>query len=174
MLTEEEKRRGTAHHEAGHAILTVVSRFFQLTDPAIILVPTPGRTAQSGTRPCQQGLPTTKEMALEHVEIALAGRAGELLLERITAAEGRQIKLHADSCDDDLRYARTALKYYQAEVEHQRLLDSAYACLEEHHEVWKELAALVMRRMGQQVSISKQEVESLPGVQELMAKKRPL
>jgi hypothetical protein len=174
MLTEEEKQRGTAHHEAGHAILTIVSRFFQLTDPAIILAPTPDRTAQSGTRPRKEGLLTTKEMGLEHVEIALAGKAGELLLERISATEGRRITLHADSCEDDFALAASALKYYEAEGEFQRLLYSASACLEQHRKVWEEVASLVMQRMGHQDSLSKHEVESLPGVQELMKKKRPL
>lgn len=174
MLTEEDKRRGTAHHEAGHAVLIIASRYFQLTDPAIILAPTPDRTAQSGTRPRQMELETTKDMGLEHVEIGLAGKAGELLFEKITALEGRRVKLHSDSCADDFKRADLALKYWGAETERQRLLDSAYECLVQHQAVWEDIAALVMQRMGHQEFLSKQEVESLPSVQELIKNKRPL
>lgn len=174
MLTEEEKKRGTAHHEAGHAVVTIFSRYFQLTDPAIILAPTPGRTAQSGTRPRHPGLRITKDVGLEHVEIGLAGKAAELLFEKITAAEGRQVTLHADSCADDFEAANRALEFYEAQDERQRLLESAYECLVQHQAVWEDVAALVMQRMGHQASLSKQEVESLPSVQELIKKKRPL
>lgn len=101
QLTDGEKKRGVACHEAGHAALTLISRFFQVTEPAIVLAPRSDRTAQSGTCSRQPGLPPNREMSLEHVEIALAGKAGEIMLERISEANGRRIVLHADSAEYD-------------------------------------------------------------------------
>jgi hypothetical protein len=174
QLTDDEKKRGVACHEAGHAVLTLISRFFQLSDPAIVLAPTADRTAQSGTRPREPGLHTNREMSLEHVEIALAGKAGEMMLEQISEENGRPIVLHADSTEIDFQYANDALTHWEAGSEREMLLASALGVLATYREAWEEIAGLIEQRIGHQESLSKEEVESLPGAQLLMAKKRPL
>jgi hypothetical protein len=171
-LTEEEKKRGTAHHEAGHAVLTVVSRFYQLSDPAMKLEPTPDRTAQSGTRPRAPGQRPDRDKALEHVEIALAGKAAERLFEEITEREGRRIALHSDSAWDDLNYAGEALRYWGAEDQHDALMGSAYLTIKANQEAWEEIADLAVRGIGVVSELSKAEVEALPAVQKLIANKR--
>ena len=81
-LTDQEKKKGVAYHEAGHATLTLISRFFQLTDPAIVLAPTLDKTAQSGARPRPGAPGICLEAGLEQAEIALGGMAGETMLAR--------------------------------------------------------------------------------------------
>lgn len=173
-LTDEENRRGTVHHEAGHAVVTLASRYFQLTDPAIILESTPGRTAQSGTRPRIAGQNVTRDMALEHVKIALAGKAGELLLEEITQAEGRRITLHADSTADDFQYVSGALQHWNAKDEREDLLACARGCIQRNQRAWEDIALLAMCKIGKEKSLSKAEVESIPSVKGLLARKPPI
>lgn len=173
-LTEDEKKRGTARHEAGHALLTVVSRFFQLSDPAMKLAPTPDRTAQSGTRPRERGLQITREMGIEHAEIALAGKAAERFFEELTAMQGRRIALHFDSAEDDFAIARQTLRHYKAEDQFDALIESAYETIKAHQDAWEAIAELAYRGIGLVDELSKAEVEALPAVQRLMSKKRPL
>lgn len=173
-FTDEELKRATAHHEAGHALLTIVSRFFQLGEPGMKLAPTVDATAQSSTRPRVRGMPTEKAMALEHVEIALAGRAAEMLFEEISERAGRRIFLHADSPADDFNYAGGALRYWSAEDQFDALMASAYGTVKANQAEWEELAEFARQRIGVVAEIPKAELESLPAVQRLLAKKRPL
>lgn len=173
-LTEQEKKRGVAYHEAGHATLTLLSRFFQLTDPAIMLAPTFEKTAQAGTRPRDGAPGICKEAGLEQVEIALAGFAGEIMLAHISKSEGRRIVLHEQSAEFDFEFANGALAYWKAQDQHKALFESALAELEAHRDVFLEIAGLIEQRIGSQPSLSKTEVEALPGVQLLMESKRPL
>lgn len=170
-LNDDEKRRCLAHHEAGHAVMTLASRYFQLADPAIILESTYGRTAQSGTRPRVAGLVVTKEMALEHATIALAGRAGELRLEEISEIEGRRITPHAGSTADDFQNVSGALKYWEAQDKLEELQVAAKMCIQLNEQAWGEIALLVTQKIGHVKSLSKAEVESLPSVKALLMKK---
>jgi len=173
-LTDQEKKRGIAYHEAGHATLTLISRFFQLTDPAIVLAPTLDKTAQSGTRPRPGAPGICREAGLEHAEIALAGMAGEAMLARISEAEGRRIVLHDESADFDISFVQGNLKYWEAEDQLRALNDSALETLESNLDAFLEIADLIERSIGSKASLSKLEVEALPGAQRLMANKRPL
>jgi hypothetical protein len=173
-FTDEELKRATAHHEAGHAVLALVSRFYQLTDPAMVLAATVDATAQSGARPRQKGLPSEVDMALEQVEIALAGLAAEMLFEEITELEGRRIVMHAESCDGDLQFARGALAYWKSSNKLDALTQSAYRTLKTHRADWEEIAEFARMRIGVTDKIAKAELEALPAAQRLMAAKRPL
>ena len=174
QLTDQEKKRGIAYHEAGHATLTLISRYFQLTDPAIVLTPTLDKTAQSGVRP-QPGAPgICQEAGLEQAEIALAGMAGEAMLARVSEGEGRRIVLHGGSTDFDLNFVRANLKYWKTENQFDVLANSAFETLELNREAFLAIAALIEVSIGSRASLSKAEVEALPGVKRLIANKRPL
>lgn len=174
QLTDQEKKRGVAYHEAGHATLTLISRFFQLTDPAIVLAPTLDKTAQSGAGPRPGAPGICREAGLEQAEIALGGMAGEAMLARISEVEGRRIVLHDESADFDINFVKGNLRYWKTENHLNALTDSALETLESNRDVFLEIAALIERSIGSRASLSKSEVEALPGVQRLMANKRPL
>ncbi|MBS0437097.1 MAG: hypothetical protein JSR75_19800 [Proteobacteria bacterium] len=173
-FTAKELQRATAHHEAGHAVVTLASRYFQLPDPALKLEPEPGKTAQSGTRPRVPGMPVTKEAALEHIAVALAGREAEKIFADITQAEGRRISLHADSAEFDLNWAAAGLRHWQAEHLRADLERQARECIEANIDAWKEIAQLVMDSFGVKPELGKAEVEALPAVQKMLLNKPPL
>ena len=153
--------------------MIILSRYFQLTDPAIILEATPDRVAQAGSRPRHPNPPLTRERGLEQIEIAFGGKAGEMLLEEVTKSEGRLIQLHTDSTADDFNVINGAAEYWEAEDQRDALFASARQLVEENRQAWEDIANLAIQSMGKKPSLSKLEVESLPSVQALLQKKRP-
>jgi hypothetical protein len=167
--SRDDATQSTAHHEAGHVTLTLASRHFELADPAVILKATKDRTAQAGVRPLDKSI--TREKSLEHLKIALGGKAGEERFSDRTEALGRRIALHVESTAFDLAWVQSGLAYWKAEGDFDSLMASAREILEAHDDVWKDVADFLIASDGKD-SVGKADIESLLSVKAMIAAKR--
>lgn len=145
-------------------MLIVISRFFQFTDPSIVLAATLDRIAQTGTHPRFRGQGIEYAVGLEQVEIALAGQAAERLFRG-----GHRPEVAPDCSSFGQRLRRLQIRPQRASLLGRRgqpdaLMESAYQTIKASQEAREEIPDLAMRGIGVRDKRSKAEAEALPAV----------
>lgn len=163
----EIERRVTAWHEAGHVVATLISRHFEVNDPAVDFRSNPRGKAFAGVKKLSGPAPPTVAEAKELYAIALGGRIAEDTLEAWSRqAEGRAIYPDDAGASADLAWARGLVAHHQFDEE--LLEEEARNRLAEHLEVVVELGDRWWRSKATQVSRS--ELLAIPVVAALHAR----
>lgn len=134
MTTEaappEIERRITAWHEAGHVVATLISRHFDIGDPAVDFRSSPRAKAVAGVKKLSGPGPAIVAEAKELYAIAIGGLVAEWTLESVSKTEGRAIYPSEDGASADIAWAHGLIAHHRFDEE--QLEEEARALLEEH------------------------------------------
>lgn len=141
MNQEEIERWVTAYHEAGHAIATYHSRFFEITEPAIKLSSaSAGNLAEAGLRGPRRDL-WTADHAREFSMISFGGYVGQMMLEQLRP--GLQTK--QEGCHGDYQEMMNALQSFGIFDEHEDHLSNCIKIIHPRVKELERLADLIFR-----------------------------
>lgn len=115
--SESIEKRVTAWHEAGHLISIVISRHFDVNDPAVDFRSGPRGKAFAGAKKLSGSAPLTPEEARELYAINLAGRLAEETLTLWSQGEGRTIYPDEVGAKADLAMTEGIIAHHQFDAD---------------------------------------------------------
>lgn len=139
MTQEELEKWVTSYHEAGHAVATHYSRFFDLGDPAIRLHSTsagnPAETTLSGPHRAQW----TADHARDYSMISFGGYVGQSVYEQILPG----LQTRQEGCHDDYKKMTEALKGFGILSDYEKCLGECIKIIHPRIDELKKLATLI-------------------------------
>lgn len=164
------ERKVTAWHEAGHVIVVLLSKHFDIGDPAIDLRPSSRGHAYAGTKRLFVSPRVTDAEAREIVKIAYAGSVGQDWLELVSRDQGPGQAIYPDpaNASGDLAMADSVLAQHGLETEREALWTAAQDAIGDHVQTFMALAEHVWRSPSD--VLSRADLLAIPEIAELVEK----